>query len=106
MNKRTKATSIPYKVKQAVYERDNGMCIFCGHSGLPEAHCISRSRGGLGIEQNIVTVCRDCHRRMDSTTDRAEYLSRAKAYLDMLYPGFADNDRIYKKRSRKCIQRF
>lgn len=97
MNKRTKATSIPYKVKQAVYERDNGRCIFCGRSGLPEAHYISRNRGGLGIEQNIVTVCRDCHRRMDSTIDRAEYLSRAKAYLDMLYPGFVDNDRIYKK---------
>ena len=101
MNKRTKATSIPHKVKQAVAIRDGGRCIFCGRPGYPEAHYISRARGGLGIPENIITVCRDCHRRMDASTERERYLNRAAAYLNILYPGFPDEKRKYKKGAMK-----
>lgn len=97
MNKRTKATSIPFKVKQEVFIRDGGRCIFCGRPGYPEAHYISRTRGGLGIPENIVTACRECHRRMDASEERPQYLKRAKEYLDILYPDFTDEMRIYKK---------
>lgn len=100
MNKRTKATSIPFRVKSEVHARDHGFCIFCGRPGYPEAHYISRARGGLGIPENIVTACRECHRKMDSSTERPEYLRRAKLYLDLLYPSFPDEDRIYKKGDR------
>lgn len=97
MNKRAKATSIPFKVKQEVFIRDDGRCIFCGRPGYPEAHYISRTRGGLGIPENIVTACRECHRRMDASEKRPQYLKRAKAYLDILYPEYTDEMRIYKK---------
>ena len=30
MHKRTKATSIPKKVKDAVWKRDGGKCVICG----------------------------------------------------------------------------
>lgn len=94
---RTKALSISPKVKKTVFERD-GFCILCGSpNGLPEAHYISRSRGGLGIEQNIVTLCRPCHHRLDLTTERKELLAYVKEYLDQKYPDFSDEKRVYKK---------
>ena len=97
-SKRTKALAISRKVKQIVYERDAGCCILCGSpSGLPEAHYIPRSRSGLGIRQNIVTLCRDCHRRLDQTSERSNLLGMVRDHLDRWYPGFADEDRVYKK---------
>ena len=49
MHHRTKACSITKKVKMIVYERDEGLCIFCGKPGSPVAHVISRAHGGLGV---------------------------------------------------------
>lgn len=43
--KRKYATDIPKSVKQAVYERDGGLCIICGKNGQPNAHYIKRSQG-------------------------------------------------------------
>lgn len=97
MNERTRACAISKAVKEAVYKRDRGYCVLCGKPGLPEAHYIPRSRGGLGIEQNIVTLCRPCHNKLDQTTQRQELLERVKQHLDLWYPGFEDTDRIYKK---------
>lgn len=97
-SERTKALAISPKVKKTVYERDGGRCILCGSTrGLPEAHYIPRSAGGLGIEENIVTLCRFCHHKLDQTTERAELLERVKAHLNLWYPSFSDADRIYKK---------
>ena len=78
MNKRTRAVSIPTKVKRQVEERDHGLCIFCGRPGKGEAHFISRAQGGLGIEENLITACRECHDRMDNSTDRKEMLGIAE----------------------------
>lgn len=97
MNKRTKALAISQSVKAAVYKRDRGLCILCGKAGMPEAHYIPRSQGGLGIEQNIVTVCRICHNRLDQTDERKELLERVKEHLDLWYPNFSDEDRKFKK---------
>ncbi|MDE6398764.1 MAG: HNH endonuclease [Clostridiales bacterium] len=97
MNERTKACAISKAVKETVYKRDRGRCILCGRPGLPEAHYIPRSKGGLGIEQNIVTLCRPCHDLMDNTTARESLRRRVKEHLDLWYPNFSDTDRIYKK---------
>lgn len=97
MNKRTKALAISQAVKAKVFKRDNGLCILCGRAGLPEAHYIPRSQGGLGIEQNIITLCRFCHNKLDQTTERGELLERVREHLDLWYPGFPDTDRKYKK---------
>ena len=97
MHKRTKACSISKKTKVRVYERDNKCCIFCGAPGLPEAHVVPRSHGGLGCEENIVTACRQCHDRLDNSTDRPLMLSKAAAYLSHIYPDWNTESLVYKK---------
>ena len=97
MQKRTKALAITTKVKAAVFERDGGRCVICGKIGSPEAHYIARSQSGLGIEQNIVTLCRDCHRDYDNSYKRPFYREIIKEHLDTHYPNFSDEDRVYKK---------
>lgn len=96
-SKRSKATDIPQKVKREVYERDNGLCIFCGKPGMPNAHVVPRSQGGLGVPQNIVTACSECHRRFDSTTGRKIYLEAAKTYLRRFYGAQNEGEVVYRK---------
>lgn len=96
--KRTKATDITPKVKNEVWERDNHRCIFCGSSqAMPNLHVISRAYGGLGIPENIVTGCMDCHRLMDQSTRRKEMLKIAKNYLKNIYPDWDESKLKYKK---------
>lgn len=98
-SKRAKALAISQKTKRIVYDRDEGLCVICHHPGLPEAHYIPRSKGGLGIEQNIVTMCRDCHRAMDQgdrdTVDSLRYM--VMRYLSDHYEGWSEDDLVYKK---------
>ena len=94
MHKRTKATSIPAKVKRIVYERDGGCCIICGASGYPEAHIIRRSRGGLGIAENIVTLCRVCHGHYDNNGIGTEAIM---AYIKGKYPNWNSDKMTYRK---------
>ena len=99
-SKRSKACDISKAVKERVWERDGHRCIFCGSSSaMPNAHYIPRSKGGLGIEQNIVTACIYCHQLMDQGTfsQRHEKQVQAKEYLDNKYAGFDHNKRFYKK---------
>lgn len=96
-SKRTIALAISAAVKAKVRERDGGSCVLCGKRGSPEAHYIPRSKSGLGIEQNIVTLCDKCHYRLDQTTQRKELLPIVKEYLDGFYPGFTDEQRVYRK---------
>ena len=98
MSRRAKATDIPYRVKKKVWERDSECCILCGNpEAMPNAHYIRRSQGGLGIEQNIVTLCRKCHNDFDNGSKRIEYGKIIKDYLDLLYPNFPDSKRVYHK---------
>lgn len=97
MHKRTKACSISKKTKQIVYKRDKGLCIFCGAPGLPEAHYIPRSHGGLGIPENIVTACRLCHDKMDNSTERKKMLQQAAEHLESFYPDWNEKELVYNK---------
>ena len=98
MNKRTKALSISVAVKGHVYERDKGRCILCGSPyGMPDAHYISRAHSGLGTERNIVTLCRECHRRYDQTVEREALGEEIRAYLTGCYPGWDEAALTYKK---------
>lgn len=97
-SKRTKALAISPRVKQIVWERDGRRCVLCGATNArPEAHYIPRSQSGLGIEENVVTLCRDCHRRLDQSVERKRLLETIKRYLDVFYPDFNDEDRRYKR---------
>ena len=101
--KETKATSITPSLKLMVYRRDKGRCVICGAPGLPEAHFIRRSQGGLGIEQNIITLCRSCHYEFDEGKKHKEYKEKIKEYLNGFYPDFSDYDRVYHK-YKKAVQ--
>lgn len=101
-SKRTKATDIAPKIKKIVEQRDsvNGQpcCIFCGSPNAKgEAHVISRAQGGLGVEKNIVCVCRICHQNMDNSELRPIYVEKAKQYLKGIYPDWDEKDLIYNK---------
>ena len=97
MNNRTKATSIPKKVREEVYKRDKG-CIICGSSsGVPNAHYVPRSQSGLGIKENVVTLCILCHHEMDNGKNSLEIKAKVKKYLNDLYPDFTDEMRAYDK---------
>ena len=100
MNQRAKATSIPKRVKDSVWARDDHQCVIC-HSlyAFPEAHYIRRSRGGLGIEENIVTLCRRCHRIFDEGTppQQEAYGLIIRAHLQRNYENWDEKDLIYKK---------
>lgn len=97
MHERTKQSRIPKKVKAAVYKRDEEHCIVCG-GWVPEecacCHYISRGRLGLGIEENIVTLCIDCHYRLDNGNVAREYI---RDYLKRKYPGWDERKLVYSK---------
>ena len=102
MHERTKATSIPPKVREEVERRDsiNGIpcCIFCGSANARgEGHLIRRSQGGLGIPQNLLTVCRTHHRLLDEGPNKEWYQERAREYLKSKYPDWDEKELVYNK---------
>lgn len=96
-SQRTKALEIPPKVKKAVFERDGGACVWCAKRGDPCAHFLPRSRGGLGIEENILTLCWDCHMKYDQTDNRERMGEFFKGYLKSKYPEWDEKKLIYTK---------
>lgn len=97
-SKRTRALAISPAVKERVYERDHGRCVWCGsRRGLPNAHFIPRSRSGLGCEANILTLCPDCHRRYDETLLRGTMAEYFRRYLRSKYPDWDENQLLYHK---------
>ena len=93
-SKRSKATDIPQKVKQCVYERDNHKCIVCKQPGIPDAHYIRRTQGGLGIEENVVTLCRKCHHDFDDGSKREQIGNIIKKYLKSIYGDSWDEEKL------------
>lgn len=97
-SQRSKACDIPQSVKKKVWERDQERCIVCGNpQAMPNAHYISRAHGGLGIEQNIVTLCQNCHHNYDNTADRPIYREYIKSYLKGKYDEWDETKLTYKK---------
>ena len=105
-SKRSKLTDIPMSVKKKVFERDNGCCVICGnnYNVMPNAHYIPRSKGGLGIEENIVTLCTEltpnkCHRKYDFGTQEQQEKIHAsiKNYLQSKYENWDEDKLVYKK---------
>lgn len=90
---------IPKNVKERVWERDNRKCVLCGktYSAYPVAHFIARSHGGLGIEENIVTLCLQCHCDYDNSDKRSELRDRLRGYLKTKYPEWDETKLYYKK---------
>lgn len=107
-SKRTKALEIPPQVKKAVALRDSvdnyPCCLWCGKPAPTDnitafscAHYLPRSRGGLGIEGNILTLCRDCHFKYDHTDNREKMGEFFKGYLQSKYTEWDEKKLVYKK---------
>lgn len=112
MHKQTKYTAIPASVKKAVALRDsvNGpaTCIICGAPGGPHCHIVRRSQGGMGVEQNIVTLCGPCHYAFDEgigllrlkplgLNTRADVLRYITDYIKGFYPDWTPESVTYGK---------
>lgn len=106
MRKDTKARDFDRKAKIAIAERDSidgwPCCVFCGAAApaplaWSNAHYISRAQGGLGIEQNGLTLCPACHRRYDQTTARMEMRGYFREYLKEYYEDWSEKALIYRK---------
>lgn len=98
MRKGTRACDISQSVKERVWQRDKGRCICCGSPfAMPSCHYIGRAQLGLGIEQNIVTLCAKCHHNYDHTTRREEYREYIRNYLKSKYPDWDEEKLKYRK---------
>lgn len=99
MHKRTKALAIPYEVKAAVYKRDDRCCVWCGRPGSPNAHFIPRSKSGLGIEENVLTLCPLCHQLFDNgaAKDRRRMAAYFREYLKAHYEDWDESNLYYRK---------
>ena len=101
-SKRSKACDISREVRDAVGERDKNTCVLCGRPGIPNAHFIPRSAGGLGIEQNVVCLCPTCHHDYDNgcrheVNIRGLLGERIEHYLKSMYEDWDREKLIYRK---------
>ena len=103
---RAKQCDISAKVKKIVWERDEGCCVVCGcnQNVMPNAHFISRNKGGLGIPENVVTLCTEftpnkCHRKYDfGTKDEREKIGqKIEDYLRSQYSDWNKEKLVYTK---------
>ena len=106
MRKDTKARDFDRRAKEAIAERDSidgwPCCVFCGLAApaplaWSNAHFIARSQSGLGIPENGLTLCPECHRRYDQTTARAEMRGYFREYLKSMHDGWDESKLYYKK---------
>ena len=90
-----KPTDISQRVKEIVWNRDSKCCVVCGKP-LPKhfanAHVfVRRSHFGLGIPENIVTLCQTHHHWLDSGLDWQHKYVKEIVYEHM-YKQYPDLD--------------
>lgn len=97
VSKRTQALQINAKTRKIIHERDK-WCVCCGNPyRLEIAHFISRGSGGLGIPENLVLLCRECHREYDQSGKREQYRNYLRVYLKDQYPNWDETKLKYRK---------
>lgn len=93
-------THISQEVRDRVYERDSyedwPCCIFCGRPrGIEVHHFIERSRGGKGVEENLVCLCKKCHTKVhQGDTDLQNFI---REYLSSHYEDWSEESLIARK---------
>ena len=102
-SKRTRELDVSPKVRAAVNKRQEidgyPNCIF-GHTPkyLDMAHIRSRQQGGRGVEENIVGLCRGCHRQLDHTGERQTMLRRIREYMKHIYgEDWSEDNYVYER---------
>ena len=98
-------TDIPKNVRRVVLERDSidnhPCCIYCGSPRFLEiAHYVPRSRGGMGVPENLAVLCIKCHRELDNGSDTTLSRDIKEVFRDWLvrcYPGWNEEGVTYRK---------
>lgn len=95
-------TGISEQVRKRVYARDSfddwPCCIRCGSPYHIEIHhFVERSRGGMGIEENLVCLCAYCHSKLHNG-DRS-VRDFCEEYLKAEYPGWEESKVIYRRQN-------
>ena len=101
MSKRSRACEISQKVKEIVWNRDNHKCIYCERyvpKTFANAHFIKRSQGGLGIPENIVTLCPQWHYQEDFGQDTKLYEDYIENYLKGIYGANWNKEKLFYKK--------
>ncbi|MCW2502769.1 MAG: endonuclease [Actinomycetia bacterium] len=62
----TRFVRVPFRphvtlTRRAVFARDGGRCVYCGHSASTIDHVLPRSRGGHHTWDNVVAACGRCN---------------------------------------------
>lgn len=95
-----KQTDIPLCVRKAVYERDSfdgtPCCINCGRPFPQIHHYIERSRGGRGIEENLVCLCAQCHYDLHNRQYK-ELTEFVREYLRNHYEDWDEKKLVWRK---------
>jgi hypothetical protein len=106
MRKDTKARDFDRKAKEAISKRDGidgwTCCVYCGLAApaplaWSNAHFIARSQGGLGIPENGLTLCPECHRLYDQSWARPTMRRYFREYLKEQYENWSEDALVYRK---------
>lgn len=98
ISKKSRACDISPAVRKEVLERDDCRCIVCGiKHNLQIAHYVSRARNGLGIPENLVTLCYKHHYLYDNGKFHTEIKKCIEDYLKTQYPEWDEAKLIYRK---------
>jgi len=71
--KRGKRGQFPRVVREAIVDRDNGLCQMCFAKGEEIHHIKYRSQGGRGVFTNGLLLCHLCHRKAHDEPEISEY---------------------------------
>ena len=64
-----------------IFERDEGMCIYCGNPAQELDHVIPTKDGGRSIKNNLVCACRRCNMKKARHPNDSIWLTRAIFWL-------------------------
>ena len=100
-----KFTDIRPDVRTTVMQRDSidghPCCIYCGSPRYLEiAHYVPRSRGGMGVPENLAVLCTKCHRALDNGSDISlarDIKEVFRFWLAFNYPNWNEEGVTYRK---------
>lgn len=98
---KVQALKISTTTYNKVLERDNYACVLClmlgkhpnrkDHNILECHHYINKSHLGMGIEQNLVMLCKQHH------LTETKYRNEIKKYLMSKYDNWNEEDLVFRK---------
>ena len=69
------------KVHERIWDRDKGICVYCGKEATDIDHIIPAAMGGRAIYSNGVLSCRSCNLAKTSDPFNEKYLLKAYRHL-------------------------